>query len=307
MKKKTAAFIATVVVLIVVVYFTLPNLLVYWASESERKAAGLQEKTLRVGDHEIVYLEGGKGEVILAMHGFGANKDNWTRFAKFISPNYRVLALDLPGFGESTCLEDGSYSIEEQAKRLSRFADALGLQKFHIFGNSMGGHIAGRYTIMFLDRVLTLGLFNTAGAQSPVPSEMIKKISRDEPNPLVAGSVEEFDRLIQFVFSTPPDIPRLVKKPLVEEAKRHKTSNERIFKQIHDEMSALESDLGKIKARTFVLWGDQDRVLDVSSVEVLKNGLPDATTVIMKACGHLPMIERPQEAVEHYLSFLKGK
>jgi pimeloyl-ACP methyl ester carboxylesterase len=203
-------------------------------------------------------------------------------------------------------LENGSYSIVEQAKRLNQFANALGLQRFHIVGNSMGGHIAARYTIMFPDRVLTLGLFNTAGVQSPAPSEMIKRVSSGEPNPLVAGSVEEFDRLIQFVFSTPPHIPRFVKKPLVEEARRHRFSNERIFKQIHDENRALESDLGKIKARTFVLWGDQDRVLDVSCVEVLKNGLPDVTAVIMKACGHLPMIERPQEAAQHYLSFLQG-
>ena len=136
---------------------------------------------------------------------------------------------------------------------------------------------------------------------------MVKRLAKGEPNPLVAGSVEEFDRMIKFVFSTPPDIPRFVKKPLVEEALRHKSSNERILKQLSGEIGALEPDLPKIKSRTLVLWGDQDRVLDVSSVEVLKKGLLNCTVVIMKNCGHLPMIERPQEASEHYLAFLKGK
>ena len=132
------------VVLVVVGYFVLPGLLMKWATGSERKAASLQYKSVHVGDHEIVYLEGGHGETILMLHGFAANKDNWTRFAKLISPAYHVVALDLPGFGESTCLEDASYSIADQAKRLTQFADAIGLKKFHIVGNSMGGHIAAR-------------------------------------------------------------------------------------------------------------------------------------------------------------------
>ena len=139
MKKKLAILTAVAVVLVLVGYFVLPGLLVKWATESERKAAGLQYKRVHVGDHEIVYLEGGHGETILMLHGFAANKDSWTRFAKFISPTYHVVALDLPGFGESTCLEDASYSIADQAKRLTRFVDAIGLKKFHIIGNSMGG------------------------------------------------------------------------------------------------------------------------------------------------------------------------
>jgi pimeloyl-ACP methyl ester carboxylesterase len=225
MKKKVVVLIAAVVALAFIAYFALPGLLVKWATESERKAAGLQQKKVRVGDHEIVYLEGGHGETILKVHGFAANKDNWTRFAKFISPGHHVVALDLPGFGESTCLESESYSISEQAKRLNQFADAVDLQKFHIVGNSMGGYIAARYAVTFPERVLTLGLFDSAGVRSPVQSEMARRMSRGEPNPLVTGSVAEFDQLIQFVFSTPPDIPRFVKKLLVEEAKRHKSSN----------------------------------------------------------------------------------
>jgi len=307
MKKKLAVFTAIVVVLALVGYFMLPGLLVKWAAESERKAAGLEPKRVRVGDHEIAYLDGGHGETILMLHGFGANKDNWTRFAKFISPAYRVIALDLPGFGESTCLDDATYGIADQAKRVALFADAVSLKKFHIVGNSMGGNIAARFAVMFPERVLTLGLFDSGGVRSPVPSEMAKRLSKGEPNPLVAGTVEEYDRLIKFVFSTPPDIPRFVKKPLVEEAQRHQASNQRIFEQISSENVALEPDLPKITTRTLVLWGDQDRVIDVSCVQVLKNGLPNCTAVIMQNCGHLPMIERPQEAAEHYLAFLKGK
>lgn len=306
MKKKFAILTTVAVVLVLIGYFLLPGLLKKRATESERKVAGLEYKRVQVGNHEIIYLEGGKGETILMVHGFAANKDNWTRFAKFISPAYHVVALDLPGFGESTCQEDASYRIMDQAKRLTQFADAIGLKKFHIIGNSMGGHIAARYTVMFPERVLTLGLFDSGGVRSPVPSELVKRLSKGEPNPLVAGSVEEFDQLIKFVFSTPPDIPRFVKRLLVEEAQKHKASNQRIFKQISSENMALEPDLPKIKTRTLVLWGDQDRVIDVSCVQILKKGLSNSTSIIMQNCGHVPMIERPREAAQHYLGFLKG-
>jgi abhydrolase domain-containing protein 6 len=73
------------------------------------------------------------------------------------------------------------------------------------------------------------------------------------------------------------------------------------------ELGALEPDLPKIKAKTLVLWGANDRVTDVSAVQVFKKGIPDCSTVIMKDCGHLPMIERPEEAAGHYLEFLKAR
>jgi len=307
MKKKVLVVLGIVAAFLIVLYVALPALLVKWAIKSERKAAGLQQKSIRVRDHDIVYIEGGKGEPILMVHGFGANKDNWTRFAKFVTPTYHVTALDLPGFGDSTCLENASYKIADQARRVDEFAGSVGVKKFHIVGNSMGGYIAARYTIMFPDKVLTLGLFDAGGVMSPVPSEMAKKLAKGEPNPLILGSVEEFDRLLKFVFFKPPEIPGFAKKLLVDEAIRHKTSNERVFKQISAEFVALEPDLPKIKARTLVLWGDRDRVLDVSCVQVFEKGLPNCTTVTMKDCGHLPMIERPREAAEHYLAFLKTK
>ncbi|MEW6112154.1 MAG: alpha/beta hydrolase, partial [Thermodesulfobacteriota bacterium] len=174
-------------------------------------------------------------------------------------------------------------------------------------GNSMGGYIAGRYAVMFPEKVITLGLFDASGVTSPEPSEMAKLLAKGEPNPLIVGSAEDFDRMLKFVFVTPPKIPGFAKKVLVDQAARHRTSNQRISKQTGAERGALEPDLPKIKARTFVLWGDQDRLVDVSCVKVFEKGLASCTTVIMKDCGHLPMMERPEEAAKHYMAFLKSK
>ncbi len=100
--------LAIVSALGVLIYYIGPGLIAKWAMNSERRSAGLHEKILLVGDHEIIYLEGGKGELILMVHGFSANKDNWTAFAKYITPAYRVVAMDLPGFGDSTYVKNAS-------------------------------------------------------------------------------------------------------------------------------------------------------------------------------------------------------
>src|SRR5512139_136128 len=103
----------------IIVYVSTPRLIVKRLVGLQRKAAKLTVKSAAVGDHTIVYSEGGTGETILMVHGFGGNKDNWLRFAKFITPQYHVLIPDLPGYGESTRLEDARYNIMTQVERLN--------------------------------------------------------------------------------------------------------------------------------------------------------------------------------------------
>jgi pimeloyl-ACP methyl ester carboxylesterase len=259
-----------------------------------------------VGDHTVVYLEGGKGETILLVHGFGANKDNWNRLAKYLTPSFHVVAVDLPGFGESTKREEASYTIAAQVERLDSIAKALSLESFHVAGNSMGGSIAGKYAVRFPDKVLTLGLFNSAGVpQCPEKSEMARLMEKGE-NPLLLETAEDFDRMLEFAFVKPPWFPGAVKKLMAEEWVRSRSFNEKIFREIMTENASLVPDLAKIWTRTLILWGDTDRLLHVSCAEVLGKGLPSSTTVIMKDCGHVPMMERPEETAQHYLEFLRA-
>ena len=77
-----------------------------------------------------------------------------------------------------------------------------------------------------------------------------------------------------------------------------------IFSQLRDRYIPLEPELPKITAPTLLLWGDRDRVLDVSSIDVMKPLLKHPSVVILQDCGHVPMIERPEESARDYLAFL---
>ncbi len=305
MKRFLLALAILLVLLGCLIYFVFPEKGYRLSIALERKAAGLTEKQVQADEFTVHYLDGGRGETILLLHGFGADKDNWNRMARHLTANYRVVALDLPGFGMSSRPEAASYTIPDQAARLDRIAAAIGLDSFHLAGNSMGGAIAGRYAAEFPDKVKTLGLLNTGGlANCPKKSEFWKQLEEGK-NSLLLERPEDFERMLAFVFVRPPWIPGPVKAYLARQAIARRPFNEKVFQQIRSGEWTLEQDLPRIRARTLILWGDQDRLIDVSCTETLEQGLADSTTAILKDCGHAPMMERPQETARLYLGFLQ--
>lgn len=305
MKRILIGTVILVVLAVSLLYFAFPEQGYRLSIAIERKAAGFSEKQVQADEFTIHYWDGGRGETVLLLHGFGADKDNWNRMARHLTHQYRVLAIDLPGFGMSSRPETASYTIPDQAARLDRIAAAIGLDSFHLAGNSMGGAIAGRYAAEFPDKVRTLALLNTGGlASCPKKSEFWKELEAGK-NTLLLESREDFERMLDLVFVRPPWIPGPVRAYLARQAIARRPFNEKVFQQIRSGEWSLEQDLPRIRTKTLILWGDQDRLIDVSCTEVLEQGLADSTTAILKDCGHAPMMERPQETARLYLGFLQ--
>ncbi len=273
----------------------------------ERLQSGLEQKSVNFDATTWHYLEGGPvdGPVLVMLHGFGGDKDNWTRFSRSLTNRYRVIAPDLPGFGDTARRPDGDYSVPAQRDWLARFVAALGVDRFHIAGNSMGGHIAALYAHQYPDAVASMLLISNAGIDAPNPSEMQMALSRGE-NPLLVTSPTDFDRLLGFVSYKKPFIPWPAKRVLARRSFEDSAFNRRIFDRYKDERgTGLEPLLGDIRQPVLVIWGEFDRVLDVSSVDVMRPLLPQARIVIMDDTGHIPMLERPEETAAHYLKFLE--
>ena len=124
----------------------------------ERFLAGVKRRVVQVDDHRIVYSEGGRGDNVLLLHGFGASGDSWNRCAASLTRKYRVIAPDLPGWGASTRLENASYGYPAQIGRIDRLTQELKLDRFHLAGHSMGGFLASAYASQFPAKVISLGL-----------------------------------------------------------------------------------------------------------------------------------------------------
>jgi pimeloyl-ACP methyl ester carboxylesterase len=277
------------------------------AFDLERYASGLERKTIVVGDETWHYLDGGPrdADVLLMIHGFGADKDNWTRFAGSLTNEYRVIAPDLAGFGESRWHPDWDYSLIPQRDRLASLVKALGLEHIHLIGNSMGGQLAALYTYAHPEDVISLSLVNNAGVTSPDESDFQQALAQGE-NPLVVRAPEDFDRLLEYAAYKEPFVPWPIKSVLAQQAVDRADKNQRIFIALRDDQtSELEPLLGQIEIPVQIIWGEYDRILDVSSIEIMLPLLPQAKVVIMEDTGHLPMLERPSETAAHYLEFLR--
>jgi pimeloyl-ACP methyl ester carboxylesterase len=309
-KKKIFIIVPFAILLgLVGVYFLFPSAVFELLKKAERSAGGLEQRSIDVKGLRIEYLEGGKGDALVLLHGFGANKDNWTRIGKYLTPHFRVIAPDLPGFGESSPDPEGDYSISAQARRVKAFVRALGIKSLHLGGSSMGGNIAGAYASLYPKDLKSLLLIAPGGVVSSEPSEMYRMLDEGKQNPLVVGNVEDYERLLDFVFVKRPFIPLPIKKVLIQEAVAHQPLNREIFKQLRRsvDISPLEVLLKGLSIDTLIVWGAQDRVLHVSGAKILESVMSKATAAVMDAVGHLPMIEKPGKTAMLYLNFIESR
>jgi len=303
MKRKILIALAGLASTFVILYFFFPGTLFGVVARLERSRAGVIVKKIDAASWPTPYIEGGQGEHVLLLHGFGGDKDTFTRYARFLTPQYHVISPDLPGFGENERRPGERYAIADQAKRVIAFAEALKLTKFHLVGNSMGGHLAGIVAADIPEKVISLTLIDNAGIKAPKESERDRLLSEGK-NALVVDSEADFDRLMDFLFFKKPFIPRPIKKYFAEKALASREFNLKIFKDLGADKFYLEKRFADIKAPVLVIWGDHDRVLEISSIEVMKKINPDIEVRIMKNCGHTPQIERPEEAAQLTTDFI---
>ncbi|MBB85947.1 MAG: alpha/beta hydrolase [Xanthomonadales bacterium] len=274
------------------------------ALRAERDRAMLSVKSVNVDGDNWPYLDGGEGDVVLLLHGFGGDKDNWTRFGGHLTPDHRVIAPDLPGFGGNARHEDQSYDIASQRDRLAAFVETLGLERFHLAGNSMGGNLAAAYAHSYPEKLLSLGLLDAAGVESPVPSELAREVEATGRVALIPRTREDYDHMVDMVFEDKPWVPPFVVEALAQRAIENADFRQKIFVEYRTNLFRLEPVLPEIQTPTLIIWGDSDRLIHVSAARVMDDLLPNSELAIMEGMGHCPMIEDPRATVELYGPFI---
>jgi pimeloyl-ACP methyl ester carboxylesterase len=273
----------------------------------ERARSGLERKTVRAGDLDVVYLEGGAGEPLVLVHGFGADKDNFTRVAAHLTPRYRVLIPDLPGFGESAKPADASYTIPQQVAWLRAMLQRLGVARPHLGGSSMGGMIAVEYALRHPDEVASLWLLGPGGTKVAFDSELTRRMAETGANPLLARTPEEFAGIIEFVMAKPPFMPHSVRAAMAEAAAANYPLHARIFTVVGPPgVPTQDERLVGLAVPALVVFGTADRALNPKAAEVYDAAMPNAEVRLMDGIGHLPMIEAPDACAQDYLAFRAG-
>lgn len=276
----------------------------------ERSAAGLEPAQLDLGELNIAYLRNAEpvdGDTLVLVHGFGANKDNWTRLAKHLSDQFNIIAIDLPGHGESSKPLDIGYGFEDQVGYVNQILARLEITETHMMGNSMGGAITALYAATYPNQIRSATLLNPAGILE-YESDLVDLVL-DGENPLIPSKEGDFDRLLDFALEKRPFVPWPILDVMEQQAIANRAVNEVIFRAIRDEGFEPEfrAAITDIRAPTLVVWGKLDRVIDYRNADVFVAQIPGAEKVILDDIAHAPMVESPEQTADLFRDFVQRR
>lgn len=271
----------------------------------QRLMAGATVKYKMVEGERWSYLEAGQGELIVLVHGYTGSKENWLPVIRALSKDHRVIAVDLPGWGESMPKAGQDYGPLAQAARLNAFLKSENQQTALLVGHSMGGMISGLLSVDHPEQVQRVVFMSSAGVAFN-ENEFARQVLKGY-NPFAEY---EADALLNFmktyVFATPPYIPKALIGVIVQQRAAKKDFEKTVFNQIRlgPEALLLQKRLPLLQQPAGLLWCDQDKIIDPSAALVFAKGLKKSETEILKGCGHMPMMEQPKQVVAFLLNQL---
>jgi pimeloyl-ACP methyl ester carboxylesterase len=270
----------------------------------QRWLAGAHERDVVVADHRWRVVEAGSGPLIVLVHGFTGSKENWLPVMRELARTHRVVAPDLPGWGDSQRIDGADYGPLAQASRLQAFLATLDGKPALLLGHSMGGQIVGLLAAREPDIASRIGLMDAAGVRF-ADNDFGRRVLAGE-NPFEVTDRASLDRYLGIVFAEPPWVPWPASKALIEKRRQDVDFEQRVLDGIGrgPESLLLQDEMGKITAPVLLLWCRDDRVIDVSAAEIFHQGLRDSRTVLLAGCGHMPMMAQPQNVARAIDEFL---
>lgn len=279
-----------------------------------RRMIGAKEGVHQSPVGPIAYWETSKRNkpTVIYFHGFADNKDNAYDLAQYLVKDYHVVVPDLPGFGDSFKDRSHHYGIDSMAPWMKDFANALGIDSFHLIGHSMGGGLAIDFAKSYPDMVESLTLICSAGVLGP------SKSIYDE---IMAGNIlfqietmDEFEEFLHTAFYKIPFVPPFVKDYYFHDFLDHYDWYGEIIRHTFEDIESREDprfekkffnhELDKIKAPCHIIWGEKDAIFPVEIADIIHKGIPGSTMNIFHGVGHSPHYEKPKEVCLSLKGFL---
>jgi pimeloyl-ACP methyl ester carboxylesterase len=266
---------------------------------------GINTRFWQAGEH---------GEPVLLLHGIGCSVLEWEANVAALAAHYRVLVVDLLGFGLTDKPANENYSIQRLAQFALDFLTALNIPRAHLAGNSLGGSIALECARMAPERVASLLLVDPAGidrrgtllefrlATIPLLGEALTRPNRLGTRMLWRKAFADPSSIVTDEMVTTK--VQLARMPGAHTAFL-KTLRSFVdiggFRPAH--VNALHTALPHITTPTLVIWGRDDQFITVRHAEVLRRLMPKVQVQIWDDCGHAPQIEHPEKFNQVALKF----
>lgn len=280
--------------------------------------AGLQVKYVNVDNYEYSIAERGiPSDVypsVLMIHGFSSTKESWLPVIEKFPRDIHIIAVDLLGHGNTSNPEDHDNNPENLVLNLHRLTEKIGLtnNRIHIIGHSFGASLAGRYASVYPEEVSLLSMVCPA-IVTPIKSALMLQLAV-EPDcsntPLLPNSVESLALLLQEACYVDLKIHKQILVGIMQLKKSTMESQEKLLTRMQIEMNSPKiienylEDSKDIKAKIQILWGEDDKVIHMSGIDVLKKCLPQVNHLqTYDRCGHSVHVDRPELLTNSILEF----
>lgn len=262
--------------------------------------SAVAERTAVSGGVRIAYDVRGSGEPLLLVHGLGYARWGWEPVAHKLAERFTVVLFDNRGVGASDS-PPGPYTVLQLAEDAVAVLDDAAIGRAHVLGTSLGGMVAQELAARRPERVRRLLLACTTPglAGYPMPGQTVRLLLEAPMLP----AKERLRRLVRNALAEPAD-PELVERILAHRlASPQEPAAWRAQAAAGATFDALDR-LGEIRARTLVLQGTADVVVDPRNAGVLAERIPEAHAVLFEGAGHLFFWEEPARFVQVVSDFL---
>jgi len=281
------------------------------ATSGATEPGRLRFRTVATSGAKLSTLEAGTGPPLLAIHGLGGTKGSFLPTVAALAGRFRVIAVDLPGFGDSDKPIGAAYDARFFAGSCTDLLDALELSRVHLIGNSLGGRVALEIALRYPSRVGRVALLAPSLAwRRARPWVPLLRLTRPElglvqlaPRPVVEGIVH---RLIPSADDgwTAAGVDEFLRAYLTPAGRAafYAAARHIYLEQPHGE-AGFWPRLETLHADALFVWGRRDRLVPIAFARHVADALPSARHLELD-CGHVPQVERPKQTHAAVAAFL---
>lgn len=263
--------------------------------EIKKNYCDSESKFSEVLGTSIHYKIEGKGDTLVLIHGTAASLHTWDQLTNILKDEYTIVRFDLPAFGVTGPSKDRNYKIESYVNHVDGLLENLGIDQFHLLGNSLGGRISWNYTLEHPEKVEKLVLLDASGypfedaplviklANIPILSNILKKCT---PSFFIKKNLLE-------VYEKDELVSEEIVQRYYDLSRRE--GNRQAFidraQMVYEDKSEL---IKNIDHETLIIWGEHDLWTPIEFAYQFDKDIPNSELKIIKNSGHIPMEEDPK-------------